>query len=267
VDTSSITSVNGAVYLEYQGAQIATWNGTNAEGDPVSNGVYYVKIDNVDAYGQVSSVEKVVTVSRAIARVEVNILNEAGEVVRHIYGYVDDPDNLSSVNVDFSTSVLQPTDGAPAPGGANVVHITSSAGMDLQWDGRSDSGAIVTNGQYFIEVHYVDGRGSDTTQTHGIVVQSANEKGEQVYAMPNVLRDGQTTATIGIESARIYTLRVQLYDVAGELIKTVTGETGRNGATLDVKGLSSGLYIAVVELRDADGKFAARRITKLVIQH
>ena len=121
-----------------------------------------MKIDNVDPYGTVSTVSKVVTVSRAIAKVEVNIFNEAGEIVRHIYGYVDDPENLSTADVNFSTNLLQPTEGTPVPGGTNVVHITSSTGMNLEWDGRSDSGAIVTNGHYDIEVHYVDGKGGES---------------------------------------------------------------------------------------------------------
>jgi uncharacterized repeat protein (TIGR01451 family) len=266
VDAPSITSVHGAVYVEYEGNRIATWDGTNGEEEPVSNGAYYVKIDNVDPYGVVSTVEKVVTVSRSIAKVEVNIFNEAGEIVRHLYGYMDDPENLSTMDVSFSTNLLQPTEGTPVPGGTNVVHITSSAGMDLQWDGKSDSGAIVANGHYEIEVHYVDGKGGESAVTRGIVVQSTNEHGEEVYAKPNVLADGQTTTTVVIDSARAYTLNVQLYDVAGELIKAFPGVMGANEVLLDVKGLASGLYIVVVELKDADGKFAGRKITKIVIK-
>ena len=101
-------------------------------------------------YGVVTTVEKVVTVSRSIARIEVNIYNEAGEVVRHLYGYADDPGNLSTMDVKFSTNLLQPTNGTPVPGGS-VVYITSSTGLNLVWDGRSDSGAIVTNGHYEIK--------------------------------------------------------------------------------------------------------------------
>jgi hypothetical protein len=252
--------------VEYKGERIATWDGTNGDGDPVSNGAYYVKIDNVDPYGVVSTVEKVVTVSRSIAKVAVNVFNEAGEIVRHLYGYADDPEKLSTMDVDFSTNLLQPTEGTPVPGGTNVVYITSSTGMSLEWDGRSDSGAIVSNGHYDIEVHYVDGKGGESAVTRGIVVQSTNERGETVYAQPNVLVDGQTTTTVKIDSTRAYTLKVQLYDVAGELIKTVTGVDGTNGTLLDVKGLASGLYIAVVELKDTDGKYAGRKITKIVIR-
>lgn len=266
LEDTSITSLNDYVYVEYEGERIATWDGTNQAGDPVSNGAYYMKIDNVNPYGTVATVSKVVTVSRAVARVEVNVFNEAGEVVRHLYGYADDPENLSAMDVSFSTNLLQPTEGTPVPGGTNVVYITSTNGMRLEWDGRSDSGAIVTNGHYDIEVHYIDGHGGESAVTRGIIVQSTNERGEEVYAQPNVLADGQTTTIVKIDSARGYTLTAQLYDVAGELIRTVAGDMGTNAVMLDVKGLASGMYIVVVELKDADGKFAGRQITKIAIQ-
>lgn len=266
LDSTSITSLHGYISVDYQGTQIATWDGTNGNGNPVSNGDYYVKIDNVDPYGVVTTVSKIVTVSRAIAKVEVDIFNEAGEIVRHLYGYEDDPANISTMDVKFSTNLLQPTNGTPVPGGTNVVYITSSTGLNLAWDGRSDSGAIVTNGHYDIEVHYVDGKGGESAITRGIVVQSGNVRTDVVTAQPNVLTGGQTATNLRIASATNYTLKVQLYDVAGELIKKVSGDTGKNGAYLDLRGLASGLYIAVVELVDANGKFAGRQITKLVIQ-
>ena len=266
ITSPSITSLHGNVYVDYEGTQIAVWDGTNGDGNPVSNGDYYVKIDNVDPYGVVLSVSKVVTVSRAIAKVEVDVLNESGEVVRHLYGYEDDPANMSTMDVKFSTNLIRPTDGVVAAGSTNRVDITSSSGLDLSWDGKSDSGAIVTNGHYFIEVHYVDGKGGDATVTQGIVVQSGNVRGDVVTAQPNVLTGGQTGTNLRIISAASYTLKAQLYDLAGELIKKVTGGAGTNDVYLDMKGLASGLYIAVVELTDANGKYAGRQITKIVFQ-
>ena len=266
LDGSSITSLNGEVSVVYQGTQFAAWDGTNSDGNPVSNGDYYLKIDNVDPYGVVTTVSKVVTVSRAIAKVEINIFNEAGEIVRHLYGYEDDPGNLSTMDVKFSTNLLQPSVGTPVPGGANLLYITSSTGLNLVWDGRSDSGAVVTNGHYDIEVHYVDGKGGESAITRGILVQSGNVRMDVVTAQPNVLTGGQTATNLRITSVASYTLKVQLYDVAGELIKKITGDEGTNGAYLDLKGLASGIYIAVVELVDSNGKFAGRQITKIAIQ-
>jgi hypothetical protein len=58
---------------------------------------------------------------------------------------------------------------------------------------------------------------------------------------------------------------VKLYDIAGELIqsRTVTGAPGTSAAQLNLAGLSSGLYFAVVELVDASGNFNGRQIVKI----
>jgi hypothetical protein len=62
------------------------------------------------------------------------------------------------------------------------------------------------------------------------------------------------------------TLTVSLYDVAGERVtKPVTGPLGSNSAPLDAGGLASGLYLVVVDLTDANGGSAGRRITKIVV--
>src|ERR1019366_2153099 len=49
----TITTLHGQVFIEYKGQQIATWDGTNTSGDTVSHGKYYVKVDNVEALGNV----------------------------------------------------------------------------------------------------------------------------------------------------------------------------------------------------------------------
>jgi uncharacterized repeat protein (TIGR01451 family) len=80
-----ISKLDDVVYVMHNGVEIATWDGTNVRGEPVINGKYHLKIDNVDAYGVVHSVSKEVTVSRSIALVEVKVFNSAGEVVRNLY--------------------------------------------------------------------------------------------------------------------------------------------------------------------------------------
>jgi len=266
----TITSLHGQIYVEYKGQQIATWDGTTQAGDPATNGAYYVKVDNVDPYGVVTSVSQMVTVSRSIAKVVVLVYNSAGEVVRHLYSYADDPNNLPLSDVNMSTNAIKPVAGAtPIPGSSNTVSITSSNGLNVVWDGKSDTGAIVTNGHYEVEVHFTDGKGGEEIFTRGVVVQggSGSMANGVVVASPNVLTNGQTTTTLTVNSSVSYTLMANLYDVAGELIRKATPGPGTNQATLDVSGLSSGIYLVVTELRDATGGLASKQITKLLIQH
>jgi uncharacterized repeat protein (TIGR01451 family) len=266
----TITSLHGQIYIEYQGQQIATWDGTTQSGDPVTNGKYYVKVDNIDPYGVVNSVSETVAVSRSIAKVVVLVYNSAGEVVRHLYSYADDPNNLPLSDVNMSTNVIKPVAGAtPIPGSSNTVSITSPNGLNVVWDGKSDTGAIVTNGHYEVEVHFTDGKGGEETFTRGVVVQagSGSTADGVVVAIPNVLTSGQTTTILTVNSTTSYTLTANLYDVAGELIRKATPGPGANQATLDFTGISSGIYMAVTELRDANGGLVSKQITKILIQH
>jgi len=267
----TITSLHGQIFVEYHGQEIATWDGTNQSGDPVTNGKYYLKVDNVDPYGVVNSVAETVAVSRSIAKVEVDVYNAAGEIVRHLYSYADDPNNLPLSDVAMSTNVIKPVAGStPTPGNSNSVSITSTTGLNVVWDGKSDTGAIVTNGHYEVEVHFTDGKGGEETFTRGIVVQagSGSVLNGLVVVSPNVLTGGQTTTTLTVNLLGNYTLSVQLYDLAGELIPSkVLALPGSGQATLDVTGLSSGLYLAVTDVKDANGGLVSRQTNKILIEH
>jgi len=263
----TITSLHGQVYIEYKGQQIATWDGTNSAGDPVTNGEYYVKVDNVDPFGNVTTVSQTVMVSRAIAKVTVNIYNEAGEIVRHLYSYVDDPSNNPLSGIQFSSSVIQPSQTSSSNG---TVAITSSNGLTLVWDGRSDSGSIVTNGQYQIELHATDGKGGEQIITRSVAVESADKPATNgnVFAGPNVLKGGVTSTLVQVHSSVNYTLTARLYNTAGELIRqAVTGQPGSNQVMLNVNGMASGLYFVVVDLTNAQGGSAGHQVTKILIQH
>jgi len=262
-DSPTITSVHGSVYIEVKGEKIATWDGTNQAGDPVSNGKYYLKVDNVDGFGTVTSVSQSVLVNRSIARVQVDIFNEAGEIVRHLYSYADDPGGGTLENLQLSSSVLNPS--ASTNGSVNI---TASNGMTLVWNGKSDSGSVVSNGRYEIEIHVTDGKGGEQVVSRGIVVESQNQSltNGNVIAEPNILKGGRTTTTLVVESNTPFTLVVQLYDVAGEKLGAPQpGKTGSNRAEVSLSGLSSGLYFAVVNLINAEGGSAGKQTARIVL--
>jgi len=265
---TSITSIHGQVYVDYKGVQIAAWDGTGQGGDLVTNGNYYVKVDNVDPYGVVSSVAKEVTVSRSLARAEVKIYNEAGEVVKHLYEYVNDPTGSPMNAVNLSTGILKPTsDMTPTPGGTNVVMITTANGVTLVWDGRGDNGEVVTNGRYEIALNYADGKGGEETITQGITVERGNNEAEgEIYASPNVLKGGVKQTMVRVKSVMSLTVEMKVYDVGGELVKTVKGQAGANEAELDMTGLASGVYFAMVDLTDTNGRGIQKKTMQIVLQ-
>src|ERR1019366_6178010 len=199
-----------------------------------------------------------------IAKVTVNIYNEAGEIVRHLYSYMDDPGNNTLGDIQLSSSVIRPSQAGTSNG---TVAITSTSGITLVWDGRSDAGSIVTNGHYQVEVHYVDGIGGEQVVTRGLVVQSDNSPitNGKVFAGPNILKNGVTATLVQVNSSVNYTLSASLYNTAGALIKPpVTGQPGANSVNLDVSGIASGLYFVEVNLANAQGGIAGHQVTQIV---
>ena len=265
---ATITSLEGKTYVEVGGEIIASWNGLNQSGTPVTNGTYYVNVTSTDPYGSVTNVSQTVTVSRSIAQVIVDVYNEAGEVVKHLYSYADDPGNESLGSVALSTGMIAPNIGTPTPGGNNSVTITFN-GTSVVWNGTSDSGGIVTNGVYEIEVNWTNGSGGQQVVTKSVIVQQGNSPvtNGKVYASPNILKGVSSTMVKVNPTTTALTLTVSLYDVAGELVKKpVTGVPGANETNLDVSGLASGLYVVVVNLSDLNGDFIQRQTTQIVIQ-
>ena len=75
-------------------------------------------------------------------------------------------------------------------------------------------------------------------------------------------------SVIQVNSAAVpYTLTARLYDMVGELIKVSQGQSGANQTTLDVQGLSSGVYFVVVDMINANGGLAGRQTTQILIRH
>jgi len=263
-----ITSLQDVIGVVVDGQQLTAWDGTTQNGTPASNGKYTLQVSSTDPFGVTTSVDEQVTVSRNVAKIQVNIYNEAGEIIKHLYGYVDDPKNVSLSNFQISSAFIQPTSGTPVPGGNNTLTITGANGVSIVWDGTSDSGAMATSGHYVVEVVMANGAGSQTVISQGIVVQAGHNSGANglVQVGPNILTGGATGTTVSINSPLSLTLTVRMYDVAGELIRTTQGVAGSNQASLDASGLASGLYLVVTDLTDANGHFIQKQISKLLIQ-
>jgi uncharacterized repeat protein (TIGR01451 family) len=266
---ATLTSLHSQAEVLYQGVTIATWNGKTQDGNPATNGTYHVSVESIDATGEVTTVTRQVNINRNLEKITVSVYNEAGELVRQLYHYVDDPGGETVNGMTLSSSLLIP--GSTVPGVPNQVTVTTDQGTVLgSWDGRTDSGALVTSGQYFIEIHSVDGISGSTTITKRVTVLESGSNWERglVQARPNRLTSASPLATFFAADTNPLTLRVRLYDMAGEMVGQATpGPAGTNTAIWDSTVCASGLYIAVVELYESDGTFAGRQRLKLIVVH
>jgi hypothetical protein len=232
-----------------------------------------VKLDNTDPFGVTSTITQVVTVNRHLAEVQVNVFNEAGEIVRHLTSYVADSGAFSVNNVNLSSAVLQPTtDTTPTEGNTNIVMVNLGSGEAVTWDGTDDQGAIVSNGHYDLEIHYEDGGGGDQVVTRGLLVETtgSTHPNNVVYAMPNLMnwKTGYQTV-FAVSSTEVYTMRAKVYDIAGELIKDVpVAPNGvENQVKADFSNVASGVYLGMVELINNTGGVEKRQALKIVVVH
>ncbi|HTC20215.1 MAG TPA: hypothetical protein VK859_05160, partial [bacterium] len=261
------TTLNGVISVYIQGQLVASWDGNNSQGAPVTNGKYFITAQSTDPTGVVTTVTQAVMVSRSFSTVTVEVYNEAGEVVRHLYENVADAADSSIQSVQLSASVIDP-DGASSPGIPFATSIRVSIPNDdftVVWDGRVDGGSPATSGQYFVEATWTGGtEGGTQTITREIMVQNDGRGmvGGTVYAQPNILKGGRTSTVFAVTSPLSLTVKVRLYSMAGELLAFFQGPLGSNQAPFNAAGLASGCYIASVELDDGSGP-VARQTTHL----
>ncbi|HJT23687.1 MAG TPA: hypothetical protein VJ873_03880, partial [bacterium] len=259
---STLNGANNAVTVYYGNVPIGVWDGTTSQGQPISNGTYYIKVDNIDNAGVVTSVTQQAVVSRVLAQVTIKIYNEAGEVMRQLYTYTDDLGNALINSVSLSNNVITPDSTGTQPGAVTMV---DNQGVTLaRWDGRADDGNIVSNGTYYMEFRVSEGNGEQTVIVKTISV-IGHTKVTSVFVEPNVLTEQHSVATFQAPYGMSMSIRV--YDVAGELVAKVQSSPGAGVVTWDASKLASGFYLAVVDLRDGAGHNQGQKILKLSVKH
>lgn len=267
---SSLTGNGNHIDLYSQGSYLATWNGLNAQGDPLTNGVYQIKVENVDSFGSVTTVTRNAVITRNLARVTVQIFNEAGEVVKHLFAFADDASGAQMTNLVLSGSVVDPHGSGGANGGVTlVVNTSSSSSVTLTWDGTNDVGSLVTAGHYEVMAHWSDGKGGSSDITRGIQVAPHGDPAQNwVWAQPNRLSNASgNPRTVFSSTHSDWSLTIRIYDLAGELVAQRTGLAGTLDTTWDTSNQASGLYLAHVEGRNAQGGLEGAQTLKLLVVH
>jgi len=263
-----LESIGDYVQVLFKGLVLATWDGTNGAGEPATNGVYYIKVDNTDSLGMTTSVSMKAVVSRTLSRITANIYNSAGEVVRRLYKMVDDPVGGAMTGVELSTGVIEPGVASPTdPGQLEVVLQTTAGPVTLVWDGRNDKGEVVMGGHYQLEVKWDNGKGNVTEITKGVLVVGGRIAQGTVVARPNVLTGpGPRVAVIEVNSAQGLRVRGRVYTIAGELVATLESDPMNPWQTSwEAGNVASGLYLAVVEGLNSKGGRVLKQIVKIMV--
>ncbi|HJT24202.1 MAG TPA: hypothetical protein VJ873_06470, partial [bacterium] len=269
LEDSQITHLTGTgsrILLYFHGLLLGIWDGTNAAGDPVSNGVYHIQVESVDAYGVATTVTQEAVVSRQLAQVSAAVYNEAGEVVKHLSGWVDDASGATMDNVVLSAAAFQPG----SEGSLKQLQIfieSSGASVTLSWDGTDDQGGYVTSGAYLLSIHWYNGQGESSNISKSVLVTGKSSTRGQVVAGPNLLRlsSGQTRVGFVDPAGSGSTLKVRIYTLAGELTAVIEGEAQTGRASWNASGKASGIYLAEVEKKNANGVLGGKQLFKIMV--
>jgi flagellar hook assembly protein FlgD len=235
------------------------WTGEGLDGEPLSNGAYIVKVESVDSLGLTTVVTGGASILRSGAVVTVRIYNEAGEAV---YSRQLTAVSLNQSEVNIQGSVVDPALPPGSPGSSlNLVLGT----LNLSWSGRDDSGRILANGAYLVEVTLESG-GTTSVITETVTVLSSRQPtADGLLLIPNpVAGPGSVEIRPAAGGARG---SAKVYTVSGELVRKM--EFDGDSVIWDLKDASgapvaAGLYLVVVESLSPDG-VSARSLARLVV--
>ena len=254
------------VKIYFDGVLMGQWNGSTNAGTPATNGTYHVQATNIDSLGVVTTTTLQVIVNRTYSKVSVEVFNEAGEVVRNLYATLNAPVSVQMAGLALSAETFNPYSANLPVGTVLTITDTQGGTVILSWNGRDDAGGVVTSGRYLISAHWLDGLGGEQTINKEVTVMDQGGPTGLVSARPNILK-GIGATTLFVSSQGGLTLQVQLYDMSGERVADVTGQAGQSQAVWSAVNVASGIYLAVVELKDASGNRVARQTLKLAVVH
>jgi hypothetical protein len=245
------------------GQSTLAWNGNSDSGTPVRGGTYTIHIETSDQFGNVSSYNVEVAALQPRGVNGVRIFNSAGEMV-----YSEEFHSLSVTvtDIELTDSSFAPSfDAAGNPVGKISGSLRDASGnvAPWSWDGRNSEGHLVSPGLYTIQ----------------LVSDAPGAAGNPSLRQVQVLRapDGLDALPKAVVSATQLSLRFNpaavlggisatLYNVAGERIGTVGASAAGGEILLNISGLSSGVYVAILNY-ESPGHEMKRNVVKFAIVH
>jgi flagellar hook assembly protein FlgD len=252
----------GVTYVDFP------WDGTNQNGQDVGQGVYYIKMSVVDEFGHTVSIIKDISLVRSEEYTRLSIYNSAGELVRRITDY----NQIASTSIDLSGM-----DDPIYVGTGALVPLKIGPSASVSWDGKNSEGNTVANGIYEVQVEIKTADGYKVVSSRSITVMATDDQSvltdpsnakafPKVYPNPmTYMGDDFTTQTATIEwfAAVPGRITIRIYNVAGELVKSIPADLAAKSVKWDVRteggeSLASGLYVFVLQARTLDGKTETR---------
>jgi len=249
------------------------WDGTNDAGQDVENGVYYIKETTTDTFGHTEVITKPVTAINSSQYAEINIYNSAGEIVDTIIGPYDGSSALSLNLINSSGNSNNST--YPVGQGVLTMMINYTASNSLPWYGTDSQNNYVSSGVYEVQLVVKTNQGLKVVSSKTVTLLALGPQGglmDGLKAYPNPYA-GTSPAqiTIAWTSGTSGAVRIKIYNIAGELVRILTGDLNTGYINWDLRATggqkaSNGTYICVVEGTDSNQDQKTKIIKVSVIQ-
>ena len=229
-----------------------TWDGTTNGQQPVASGSYYIKLQQVDTYNHVSVLIKQFSFLQEQQFVELLVYNSAGEIVYDSKQYT----NLAPTVVTLKLADIIPVQKS---GNNNIQVIYGPALTDyISWNGKNNDGDAVGSGTYEIKILSQTLEGTVVTASKTVVVLSEGSKYlDNIKAYPNPYT-GTGVLTFAWTSGETGIITIKIYNISGEMVRSLTGNLAAGTLTWDCKtgsgyNVSQGYYVAVLSATDSEG--------------
>ena len=248
--------VDGVTYL---------WNGANDNGQQVSSGIYYIKLEEHDSYGNVIVYTNQIVVLAVGNQVRLTVFNSAGEAVKTLMVSTYAGNQAPSHIVPDKTTLVLGGDGS-----ANTDKITFDLnGYPVSWDGTNNAGQRVTTGTYTVQLEVQNYAGAQTISTTQVsVINAGGPVLGGAYIAPNPVPASASSFQVYWKALPGIDVTARLYNVAGELIMTATNAMNPDHLVFDMgsRPVSGGIYLVAVTAKAPWGSTEKTTLKMVVVR-
>ncbi|HPI04231.1 MAG TPA: hypothetical protein PKZ78_10375, partial [Candidatus Goldiibacteriota bacterium] len=249
------------------GHTVFEWGATNNAIQDISNGSYYIKIEQKDEYGHSNVLIKEIQVIKIEEYVEVNIYNSGGELVRVIKENRASSTDRVSLKIDDMLVIDK--------NGSDLSLVYGDGvGEYIRWDGLNNQGKAVSSGTYEIQVIVKNVQGQTIEASKTVIILNEGKKFlESVLITPNPVDKKVLPAVLFRWTGSGFgEMTVSIYTINGELVRRLSAkfETFFQFIPWDLRAangdnVAQGYYVVVFEAVSKEG-FTDRKVEKLAIK-
>jgi flagellar hook assembly protein FlgD len=272
-----IVSGNGGLLISLPGYLITpvqtsslVWNTDNNGGQQVASGVYSIKVETTDPFGQVTAVVKQVQVLDGQLQQALTIYNSAGEVVAQPILPAGAQQALLKGLALVSTTYVPVIDASTGqPGSVFRIRVTDTNGTvwNVDWNGLTSGGRPAASGNYVVQLS-VSQAGSNSvvaTRDFTVVEKGGGPNFDGAVVGPDpVLTNEPMRVSYPVTLGMI--VSGELYNLAGEKVATAMDPLQTGIITFRSGHLAPGIYLLRL-VKSSDTMLICQRTMKVAVIH